>query len=136
MGAKLQHIANLFAIEKVLDIIEFNKPKRILEVGLGIGSISYSVIDYLSNNKADFEYFGTEANEFCLNQLPKNLKNHYSKVKLFSNIEEIYTKEKFDLIIIDGSDSSIEKICDLIKNNGTIFIEGDSLAPNKLGVIF
>jgi hypothetical protein len=120
-----QHIANLFAIQKILDIVEFNKPKRILEVGLGIGSISYSIIDYLREKNLSFEYFGTEANQFCLNELPKNLQNHYSKIKLFSNIEEIKTEEKFDLIIVDGSDTSIEKICNLITNNGTIFIEGD-----------
>ena len=53
-----QHIANLFAIEKILDIIQFNRPKRILEIGLGIGSISYSVIDYLSKRQSSFEYFG------------------------------------------------------------------------------
>ncbi|MEY3499224.1 MAG: hypothetical protein RL308_893 [Bacteroidota bacterium] len=128
-----QHIANLFAIEKILDIVEFNKPKRILEVGLGIGSISYSIIDYLKEKKLSFEYYGTEANEFCLNELPKNLQNNYSSIKLFSNIEEIKTEEKFDLIIVDGSDISIEKIYNLITNNGTIFIEGDR--KNQLTIL-
>lgn len=120
-----QHIANLFAIEKILDIVEFNSPKRILEVGLGIGSISYSIIDYLSHKKTSFEYFGTEANDFCLDELRKNLKDNYSKINLFQNIEKVNTQKKFDLIIIDGADNSIENINNLIADNGIIFIEGD-----------
>lgn len=120
-----QHIANLFAIEKILDVIAFNKPKKILEVGLGIGSISYSIIDFLSNKHADFEYFGTEANEFCLNELPKNLNNYYSKINLYSSIEKIETDNKFDFVIIDGADESIERIKNLVADNGVIFIEGD-----------
>ena len=120
-----QHIANLFAIEKILDIIDFNRPKRILEIGLGIGSISYSIIDYLSKRQSSFEYFGTEANKFCLEKLPENLKNYYSEINLFPNIEKVKTENKFDLIIIDGSDNSIEQIQSMITNNGIIFIEGD-----------
>ena len=105
-----EHIANLFAIEKLLDIVKFNRPNKILEIGLGIGSISYSIIDYLSKKEDKFVYFGTEANEFCLEELPKNLGNHYSRLNLFSSLDHIDTSNKFDLIIIDGSDNSIEKI--------------------------
>ena len=127
-----QHIATLFAIEKILDILAFNKPKRILEVGLGIGSISYSIIDYLSKYQPSFSYYGTEANEYCLTQLPLNLKEHYSKLNLYSSIEKLNSEEKFDLIIIDGSDSAIEKVSQLISNNGTIFIEGDRIPQQKI----
>lgn len=127
-----EHIASLYAIEKLLDIVKINRPNKILEVGLGIGSISYSIIDYLSRKEDKFEYFGTEANEFCLRELPKNLESHYSRLKLFSSLSHIDRTNKFDLIIIDGSDSSIEKLQDLITENGVVFIEGDRKGQQNL----
>ncbi len=120
-----QHIASQFAIQKILDIIELNNSIKILEVGLGIGSISFSVIDFLQNQNKIFNYIGTEANQFCLDQLPINLGGHFNKIKLFSDLEKINKKEKFDLVIIDGSDQAIEKISRIISKNGVIFIEGD-----------
>ena len=61
-----------------------------LELGLGIGSISYSIIDFLSINNKDYNYYGTENNEFCLQVLPTNLKEKYDKtvefVQLFKGI--------------------------------------------------
>ncbi len=38
-----QHIASLFALTKIIDCVQLNKPKSILEIGLGIGSVSYTV---------------------------------------------------------------------------------------------
>lgn len=120
-----QHIANLFAIEKILDILKIHKPKRILEVGLGIGSISYSIMDYFQTKNELIEYYGTEANEFCLEALSDNLGEYYSKLKLFLNINQIEKINFFDLVLIDGSDHSLENISKLISKHGIIFIEGD-----------
>jgi len=127
-----QHIANLFAIEKLLDLIELNKPKNILEIGLGIGTISYSIIDFLNSKSLSFRYFGTETNEFCLKELPKNLKDKYSKLNLYESIEKLPKNITYDFIIIDGSDKSIEEIVSLISNNSTIFIEGDRTPQQEI----
>lgn len=132
-----QHIASLFAIEKILDIIEFNKPKRILEVGLGIGSIAYSIIDFLTLKDMEFEYCGTESNPFCLEKLPENLNDYFRKILIFSSLEEMGSFSKFDFVIVDGLDDAIEKVRDLISFNGVIFIEGDrSIQQNHLSKIF
>lgn len=120
-----QHIASLFAIHKLLNILNIYKPKKILEVGLGIGSISYSIIDYLSYKKIKYEYHGTEANEFCLNALPVNLKEYFKNIKLNNSINEINNTKYYDLVIVDGSDSALEKVSKLLTKNGIIFIEGD-----------
>lgn len=121
-----QHIANLFALEKILDLLRIYKPKHVLEVGLGIGSISYSIMDYLKNNDSkDFTYTGTEANQFCLNALSVNLKEHYSDLVIYGKIEDIPKTSLFDFIIIDGSDDALNRISKLISKNGIIFIEGD-----------
>ena len=60
-----------------------------------------------------------------MNELPKNLNNYYSKINLYSSIEKIETDNKFDFVIIDGADESIERIKNLVADNGVIFIEGD-----------
>jgi tRNA A58 N-methylase Trm61 len=120
-----QHIASEFAIQKILDLVSFNKSKNFLEIGLGIGSISFSIISYLNAEKRVFTYTGTESNEFCLNQLPINLGQYFSKIDLFSDLNQLENGKKFDFIIVDGSDSSLENICNHISDNGVIFIEGD-----------
>lgn len=120
-----QHIASLFALKKILDILKLNKPKNILEIGLGIGSVSFTILEYCKRNEIEINYFGTEANEFCLKQLPLNLGNHIEKIILHNSIDEINEELKFDLIIIDGADESLEKIKNQTAVNCCIFIEGD-----------
>jgi len=119
-----QHIAGLFAIEKLLDLIEFNKPTAILEVGLGIGSISYAILKYAKMKNIDISYDGTEANGFCLDQLKLNLAEYYSEFNIYSDIDALNKGVKYDFVIIDGSDDSLEKIKDVITEKGVIFIEG------------
>ncbi len=120
-----QHIASLFALKKTLDILKLYKPKNILEIGLGIGSVSYTILEYCKRNEIEINYFGTEANEFCLKQLPLNLENHYGKIILYDSIDKINEELKFDFIIIDGADDSLEKIKNQTTVNCCIFIEGD-----------
>lgn len=127
-----QHIASQFALEKVLDLIELNNPKKILELGLGIGSISHAVFNFLKNKSISCEYFGTEANEYCLSQLRNNLGEFYHQLNLFPSLEKIPSGNKFDLIIIDGKDDSLIRIADLISKNGVLFIEGDRLPQQSL----
>lgn len=119
-----QHIAGLFALEKILDIIKLNKPKGILEVGLGIGSISYTILKYFKESGPKVIYKGTEANEFCLKALKENLEEFYEDLDIYENLEHLQNNEKFDFVIIDGSDDSLEKIKALISEHGVIFIEG------------
>lgn len=138
-----QHIASLFAIEKILDIIQLNKPKNILEVGLGIGSFCYSIIDYLNEQRVAFNYYGTEKNEFCLSQLPTNLGALYNQLNILEDVGQVDKTIRYDLVIVDGSDDALDQIKEIISQNGVIFIEGDrkmqvdkfrSLFPNHLYV--
>lgn len=120
-----QHIANLYAIEKILDILYIHKPKRILEIGLGIGSISYSILNYYDERNRLVEYYGTENNTFCIESLSINLDKYHSKLNIFSSVKDIKKFDYFDLVLIDGSDKSLKDIAKLITKNGLIFIEGD-----------
>ena len=127
-----QHIANEYALKCILQIIKDFKVKSVLEVGIGIGCIADSILEY-SNT---IDYTATEANEFCLNAIKVNV-NHIEKVFLYDNLSEIPENNKFDFIIIDGSDSNLNRIKKMCKPNTIIFIEGGrALQTDELKKIF
>jgi spore coat polysaccharide biosynthesis predicted glycosyltransferase SpsG len=98
--------------------------KTILELGLGIGSISDSVLKYAKKEIKKIIYCGTEKNEFCLKALKKNLVG-YNQITLYSELNQIKDK-KFDLIIVDGYDDILIKLVDYCKKKNTIvYVEGD-----------
>lgn len=121
-----QHIASGYAILKLQEIIDRFDIKNVLEVGLGIGAIAGSLLSANSN----LEYTGTEANEFCLNALKKNLGDNIPKLKIHSDLSAVPQK-KFDLIIIDGKDADLEKILKLVSPHGIIAIEGDRVPQQE-----
>jgi SAM-dependent methyltransferase len=121
-----QYIASEYAIEKINGLVEKFRIKRILEVGLGIGSIS-GILLAINRNKPDLDYTGTEANDFCLAALPQNLKEDYRKLIIYLDLAEMPADNKFDLIIIDGKDHNLKAVKNLISENGIIAIEGDRM---------
>lgn len=126
-----QHIASEFALKSILDIISVHKPIRTMELGLGIGSIAYSVLKFATDAKQGIIYFGTESNEFCLNVLPKHLKDYFSIVQIFNSLQDISITEKFDVVIIDGTDENLVMVRNMIAKNGIIIIEGERLSQLK-----
>jgi len=127
-----QHIASEFALKKIIEIIKNYKIKNILELEIGIGSISYCVLEFFKENTVQINYIGTEANEFCLEVLPKYIKGHFDKIQIFDNLNRIFSNEKFDLVIIDGKEENLIKIKNLISKRGIIIIEGDRIPQLEL----
>lgn len=119
-----QHIASEFALKKIVDIFDNYKINNVLELGIGIGSIAYCILEH---SKRKVNYVGTEANEYCLSVLANNLKDHYDKIKIFSSLKNITVGHKFDLIIVDGKDENLLEIKEKISNRGIIVIEGDRI---------
>lgn len=127
-----QHIANEYALKCVLRLIETFNVKSVLEVGIGIGCIADTVLQYSKSIK----YTATEANEFCLNAIQENV-SQLNRVELYNNLAEIPENKLFDLIIIDGTDESLEKVKRLCKKESIIFIEGGrSLQLQTLKALF
>lgn len=118
-----EYIASEFALETILRIIKKFKVHSILELGLGIGSISDTVLKYSKKQHLKVSYAGTEKNEFCLAAIKKNVID-YQQIKLFSELNQIGNK-KFDLIIIDGYDDTLKQIVGFCKKYTIIYIEGD-----------
>ncbi len=130
-----QHIASEYAIDKINKLIEKFQLLRILEVGLGIGSISGIIMAV--NKKNNLDYSGTEANKYCLNALHENLKEEYNRIHIYSDLTKIPSNKKFDFIIIDGKDRELRVIRNRISENGIIAIEGDRMEQqNSLQELF
>lgn len=122
-----QHIASEYAIIKIQEIIERFNIKRVLEVGLGVGSIAGTLLR-LNNN---IIYSGTESNEFCINALAKNLGEKYQKLSLYNSLNSVPENEKFDLIIVDGKDKNLKAIRNFVSKAGIIILEGDRKPQEK-----
>lgn len=122
-----QYIASEFALKTILKVVENYKVKNILELGVGIGCISFCLLKFSVENKLNINYIGTESNEFCLKVIPNYLKEYYKKIQIFDELKEVKSDEKFEIIIIDGKDENIKEVESLIANNGIIIIEGDRI---------
>jgi len=118
-----QYIAGDYALEIILRIVKDFKINKVLEVGLGIGTIAENIFVYSKENGVTISYFGTEENDFCLKALPKNVVD-YHKIALYNTIKDIPKSETFNFIIVDGSDESLNEIKKRLNKNAIIFIEG------------
>lgn len=121
-----QHIASEYALGAILKIIKIFNLKNILEVGLGIGSISNSIIEYFDKN---LNYVGTESNIFCLESLKRNFDaDIYKKISIINSIENLNINYKFDLVIIDGENEKFQVLKKYLIKNAIIVIEGDRMS--------
>jgi hypothetical protein len=123
-----QHIASEFALEHLLDVIKRSNARSILEIGLGIGSISYTVLSANQQRarRQPIAYCGTEANAFCLHQLRRNLGPVlFSEIEIFASLDAVPAERRFDVIVIDGSDPGLARVARLTTARGVLLVEGD-----------
>ncbi|SDW72499.1 hypothetical protein [Flavobacterium degerlachei] len=129
------YIASEFALETILKLIKEFNVSNILELGLGIGSISDTVFKFAKNSNLTIDYVGTEKNNFCLKALSKNVED-YKKIHLFSELNKI-ENENFEFIVIDGYDNSFTEIEKYCAKNAILYVEGDrAVQTGKLLDIF
>lgn len=125
-----QHIASRYAIQKIIELLRRFKPDSVLEVGLGIGSISGTILRIFDDK--NLKLYGTENNQFCLEALKNNLGEDFKSLNIYSDLKAIKGNVKFDLVIVDGGDTNLEIIKNKISDNGIIVIEGDRKNQLKL----
>lgn len=119
-----EYIASEFALKCILKLLEKFKVTSILELGVGIGAIADTVLQYAAVHNKTLSYFGTENNKYCRSVIVKNIQN-ISGLTLYSELLEVPKNKKFDLIIIDGQDNQLSVIKRHCKKGTIIFIEGD-----------
>lgn len=126
-------IASEHAIGELIKIIKRKKPKKILELGSGIGTLTYTILASLYNffgKEFSYTFYTVENNKLCIEQFKKNLKDFKDKYILINDIPGLYSQGiQFDLIVIDAGgnlqgDMGKINIENMVERQGIIFIEG------------
>jgi hypothetical protein len=126
-------IASEQAIGGVIKVISKHKPKKILELGAGIGTLTYTALSIIASQNIykdnGFGFFTIENNKFCLNQLPVNLKDFDNLYTVLPSTEVLPPGILFDFIIVDGGgdldgDMGAMFFGNMLAQNGIILVEG------------
>ncbi|MEQ3657261.1 MAG: hypothetical protein ABNH00_15435 [Dokdonia sp.] len=119
-----QHIAGQYAMAKILEMAVTFRVKHILEIGLGIGTLPYLIMEY---HKELSSYVGSETNEFCLAALRKNLPEPmFERLNVYTDTAAIFDRDNaFDMLIIDAGFTDYQKLSDHMSKHAVIIIEGD-----------
>jgi hypothetical protein len=114
-------IASAFSLCHLSRLIRVRKPKVVLEIGAGIGTISELIL--LHQEKIDC-LCSIESDSFCRAALRENLRpRDGQKWNLLHSHEEIPGSSDFDLIIFDGNQydyTTFRFLCD----ETAVFVDG------------
>src|SRR3989344_5049256 len=90
-------MTGIVTLEAIVSFAKRNNPKTVLELGGGIGTLSYAV---LKNSDAVLDVY--EDNESCRNALKENLKGMEGRYTIISDYAHLPPKREYDLIVVDG----------------------------------
>lgn len=121
--AGAEHIATIINIRKIAEICKEEKPLRVLELGGGIGTLSYTI---LANSNAVLDIY--EDDEFCLKSLETNLAQFKGRFNIILSYRILPPVRFYDLMIIDGGQNESYHpewfFIRYVKRIKTIYIEG------------
>jgi len=127
-------IASEHAIGGLIQALDRLRPHRILEVGGGIGTLTYTILETIRRQgrleDPAFRLVTVESHPFCLEHLALNLgplEKHCTVVPSTAELKE--TGESFDFIILDGggdagNDLGVQELDGLLAPGGAILVEG------------
>ena len=118
------HIASEFAIRVLQVALWTHQPRRILEVGGGIGTLSWVVADYLTYLSEYAEAVVVEDDPWCRTQWGQNMARWRQRPTLFDKIP-VY--EFYDLVVLDGDQMPSEGWACLAPR-AIVFVEGNRRA--------
>lgn len=116
-----QHIAGVFAIEVLLRELERRRPRAVIEIGAGIGTMTQAILD---SPACPDRFVTVEDHPFCLEQLELNLEGAQDRVQIVTTTDEIPPEECFELALVDGGERSLGLLARLA-DRATILVEGD-----------
>lgn len=118
-----RHIAKPAAIAALIKHIRRARPRSILEVGSGIGTLTYTILATLRSTGHRARVVTVEDNEFCLDALRRNLGDQLSEVELRTSVADL-SPRSFDFLIVDGGTLERGGYIELLAPNGHILVEG------------
>jgi len=116
-----KHIATPISIEALFTILKREKPRKILEVGGGIGTLSYLI---LKNTDVQLDVF--EDLPICIKALKENLSSLGCDYNLVTTYEGFAAQQKeYDLVVVDGgTEKFLREMVQSLDRIGTIYIDG------------
>lgn len=93
-----EYIATPVSIQAILDIVQKKKPKRVLEMGAGIGTLSYTIL--ATSKEVEVDLY--EDNEFCQTALKNNLEDFSGRFTLIPDYKTLPPHKEYDLFLVDG----------------------------------
>lgn len=125
-----EHIASEFALAHLSAILTTRRPRTVLELGAGIGTITKLLVTHPHSPR---NIVVTEDNEYCIMEFRKNLDEiHLAAVTLVRNLEELLAQDQtYDLTICDGGFENKAHFKGASKDT-TFFFEGSRSLHRKL----
>lgn len=127
-------IASEQAIKGLIKAIRRYRPITILELGAGIGTLTFTILETVSelnvHEQSGFVFWTIENNEFCLEELARNLKDYEGMFQVADSPQAVRDKNIcFDLIVVDGggdmpNDMGPMDFSGMLAEGGAVLVEG------------
>ena len=135
-------IASRHAIGGLIRVIEWRRPEKILELGAGIGTLTFTILATATrlelHRRPGFCFYTIEDHPLCLEQLARNLSRFAGLYRIVGSTEELRDAAVgFDLIVVDGGgdvpgDIKVMDFSNMLAPRGVILVEGYRLFQRKL----
>jgi len=128
-------IATPINIEAIIDYCQSTKLRRVLEIGGGIGTLTFTVLSY---SDAIIEVY--EDSSYCRKKLRANLVDWRDRFQVIDSYDHYPSASEYDLVIVDGPDcNSLEErdrktsqVLSPLRSVGCFFIEGSRYSQRRI----
>jgi protein-L-isoaspartate O-methyltransferase len=124
-----EHIATPISLQALFLVLQKVKPRRVLEIGGGIGTLSALV---LKNSEASIDIF--ENIPLCIEALQENLQEFKGRFQLLTSYENSpLPSVAYDLVIVDGGTNSlITQVFRELRSVTAVYVDGHRDAQRAL----
>lgn len=119
-----EQIASPFAIQALQHWLWTHAPRRILEVGAGIGTLSWVLAEYLASRSGPAEAVSVEDDPWCRTEWERNLASWRRRPRL---VEKVPVFEWYDLLVLDGPQLLSDGWA-CLELGASVFVEGNRRA--------
>lgn len=122
--AGAEHIATQHAISGLVRWLHRVRPSRVLEIGPGIGTLSYTVLRWAEGAGVPIELTCVEQDAFCRSALIENLGDFRPGPRVVSSFEEATLPDGgFSMVLVDGGTKDPRYFASLARR-AVVFVEG------------